>query len=139
MRRAGYRLFGHTADVGLSAWGPTVSDAFAAVVRGLTAVTFDVRRIRPLEERAVSLSESDPQRLLVGLLDQVLYLQDVEGFLTARAAVSVSDGRLSARLLGERYDPSRHRRVGPEVKAITMHQIGVETGPPARIRAILDI
>lgn len=139
MSRSGYRLFSHTADVGLSAWGPSLDAAFAAAVRGLTSVTFAPAAVRPRDRRTVVVSDDDPARLLVHLLEEVLFLIETEGFLTARATISRDGARLVATLQGETFDPRRHQRRGPEVKAITYHQIEVQPGPPARVRVILDL
>jgi SHS2 domain-containing protein len=136
---SGYRHFAHTADVGLTAWGPTLDAAFAAAVRGLVAVTYNVQRIQPREERVVVVKGDEPARLLVGLLDEALFLEETEGFLAARAHFARASNGLEGRLQGESFDPARHVRVGPEVKAITYHQITVDPGPPARVRVILDI
>jgi SHS2 domain-containing protein len=134
-----FRLFSHTADVGLTAWGPTIEDAYAATVRGFTAVTFDLKSIRPREARTVVVEGADRERLLVRLLDEELFLGETEGFLTARASIRLDGHHLAATLEGETFDPRRHRRHGPEVKAITYHQIAVDPGPPGRVRVILDI
>jgi SHS2 domain-containing protein len=138
-RSSGYRHFAHTADVGLTAWGPTLDAAFAAAVRGLVAVTYNVQRVRPRAERAVVVKGDEPARLLVGLLGEALFLEETEGFLATRADVARASDGLEARLRGEPFDPAHHARVGPEVKAITYHQISVDPGPPARVRVILDI
>ncbi len=139
LSRSGYRLFPHTADIGLSAWADNLADAFGKAVRGLTAVTFDVRRVRPRETREVRTTGDDLAQLLVGLLTEALFLKETEGFLAAGAEVKIQPGRLSACLHGECFDPARHARIGPEVKAITYHQISVHCGPPAQVRVILDI
>lgn len=139
MSETGYRLLPHTADVALQAWGPSLEDAYAAAVRGLIAVTFDVRRIRRTAERRVGVTASTSDRLLVRLLNEVLYLQDATGFLTGRARVTMTEDGLSADLRGETYSPARHRRTGPQVKAITFHDLSIDVGPPTRIHLILDI
>jgi len=139
MTRAGYRLLSHTADVALAAWGPTIDDAFAEAVRGLVAVTFDPRTIRAAEERTVALNGDTSTRLLVALLQEVVYLFDAEGFVPCRAKIRLKDSTLEAHLSGERFDPTRHERVGPGVKAITYHEAKVDSGPPARLRVILDV
>jgi SHS2 domain-containing protein len=139
MSGRGYRHFAHTADVGLTAWGPTLSDAFAEAIRGTAAVTYELNRIRPSVQRVIQANDGDPARLLVDLLDGVLYLADSEGFVPIQAEVDMTPRNVAARLSGETFDPSRHRRAGPQVKAITYHDIKVEPGPPARVRLILDI
>jgi SHS2 domain-containing protein len=139
MSRPGYRHLSHTADVGLAAWGSTLAEAFAETIRGTVAVTYDLRRIRPFDERVVGATATDDARLLVDLLDDVLYLVETEGFVPARATVALSDSRAEARLFGETFDPARHRRAGPQVKAITYHGLRIAPGPPARVRLLLDI
>jgi SHS2 domain-containing protein len=139
MTRAGYRLLSHTADVALAAWGQSLGDAFAEAVRGLVAVTFDPRTIRKVEERTVTLTGESPTRLLVALLQEVVYLFDAEGFVPCRATIKIEDTSLDAHLSGEQFDPTRHERIGPGVKAITYHEAKVDPGPPARLRVILDI
>ncbi len=138
-RRPRFRLLEHTADVGLTATGETLADALGAAVRGVVAVTFDPRRIRPREERVVSVTDPDPARRVVRLLDEVVFLEETEGFLPASATVTETSNGLVARLVGERFDSTRHIRVGPAVKAITYHQLEVTPGPPARLRLILDV
>jgi SHS2 domain-containing protein len=139
MSRVGFRLLPHTADVAVSAWGPSLDDAFAEAIHALIAVTFDLRQIRPVEERSIHVEGADRTRLLVRLLEEILYLIDVEGFLPGQARVALTPEGLDARLQGERFDPSRHERTGPLVKAVTYHEISVDPGPPARVRLILDI
>lgn len=139
MSDRGYRHLAHTADVGLTAWGPTLAEAFAAAIRGTAAVTFDLRKIRPRDTRTIHVAESDPGRLLVDLLGEVLYLAETDGFVPATAEVELSPAGAIARLTGEIFDPARHRRAGPQVKGITYHGLRLESGPPARVRLILDI
>jgi SHS2 domain-containing protein len=139
MSRRGYRHFAHTADVGLTAWGPSLAEAFAEAIRGTAAVTYKLSEIQPRVERVIQAHANDSTRLLVDLLDDVLYLADVEGFVPTRAEVDLTPGSAIAHLRGETFDPERHRRAGPQVKAITYHDLKVETGPPARVRLILDI
>lgn len=139
MSRAGYRLLAHTADVGLAAWGPTLEAALAAALRGMTAVTYEPRTARPVEEWRVEVAGDDPERWLVGLLGEAIFLHEDQGFVLSDAEVTRTSGGVAARLRGEPRDPSRHHRRGPQVKAVTYHALRVDPGPPARIRAILDI
>jgi SHS2 domain-containing protein len=135
----GYRHSAHTADVRLTAWAPTLADAFAEAIRGTAAVTFDVDRIHAREERVIRTSQPDLARRLVALLEEVLYLIDAEGFVPSHAVVELTGDTATATLRGETFDPARHRRAGPQVKGITYHEIAVDPGPPARARLILDI
>src|SRR6266852_1626424 len=112
MRGRGHRQVAHTADVGLVAWGPTLADAFAEAILGTTSVTFALDRIQPRIDRDIRAAETDPTRLLVDLLDEVLYLVDTEGFVPSRAEVELTPEGAVAHLSGAVFDPSRHRRAG---------------------------
>ena len=51
----GYELLPHTADVMLSAWGPTTEDCLAEAARALVACVADVREARPAPAGRVHL------------------------------------------------------------------------------------
>jgi SHS2 domain-containing protein len=119
--------------------GETSDEAFAEAARALVAVTYDPRTIRLREERAVAVEADRPDRLLVRLLSEVVYLIDAEGFVPGRARVRIEGGRLEATLRGRVADAYRPRRRGPHVKAVTYHELEIDPGPPVRVRVVLDI
>jgi SHS2 domain-containing protein len=135
----GYRLFGHTSEVGFSAWGDTLAGAFEEAARAVVAVTFDPRTIRVRETREVAVEADRPDRLLVRFLGEIVYLIDAEGFVPFRARVELTEGRLKAQLRGRVADSSRPKRRGPSVKAVTYHGLKIAPGPPVRVRVVLDI
>ena len=91
------------------------------------------------ESREVAVEADRPDRLLVRFLSEVVYLIDAEGFVPARARVSVGEGRLSASLRGRVADSYRPKRRGPHVKAVTYHGLAIEPGPPVRVQVVLDV
>ena len=135
----GYRLTPHTADVGLTAWGDTLAEAFEHAARALVAVTYDPRTIRLRETRDVAVEADRPDRLLVRFLNEIVYLVDAEGFVPLRARVELGDGTLKAELRGRVADDTRPARRGPHVKAVTYHGLDVDPGPPVRVRVVVDI
>jgi SHS2 domain-containing protein len=104
------------------------------------AVILDPARIAGRESREVSLSAEDQEQLLVRWLSEVLYLYDGEGFASAEFLISeLNRESLKATLRGEMYSPGVHvsRR---DVKAVTYHQLLVESGPSGnRVMFYLDI
>jgi SHS2 domain-containing protein len=100
----------------------------------------DLRRVRPLEERAVSASAADPTALVVAFLTELLRLQQQDGFI-GRSIEARPIGRpptaVVASVRGERLDPGRHT-VGTEVKAITFHELSIDL-ERGRARVIVDI
>lgn len=134
-----YGTFPTTADVGLWARGATTAELFEALGLGLFAVMTDLRKVRPIDERAVSASGSDPVALVASFLNELL-LQSADGFLarSVRARpVGTPPTAVVATLRGETTDPTRHvRKI--EVKAATLHRLEVRFDPP-EARVILDI
>jgi SHS2 domain-containing protein len=126
--------------VGVWATGPTTSALFEALGLGLFALMTDLRRVRPRLERAVSASGSDPISLVVAYLNELVLLQQTEGFVAREIrAHPVGDPptAIVASLSGEPFDRARHP-VRKEVKAVTLHglEIDLERG---RARVIVDI
>jgi SHS2 domain-containing protein len=100
----------------------------------------DRRRVRPLEERAVSASGGDAPALVVAFLTELLKLEEADGFLVrevrARTLGNPPTG-VVASVSGERFDPGRHvARTG--VKAVTYHDL-VFDPIRGRARVIVDI
>jgi SHS2 domain-containing protein len=126
--------------VGIWATGPTSAALLEALGLGLYALMTDRRRVRAREERAVSASGADPSELVVAFLNELLLLEETEGFLgrEIRARpVGSPPTAVVASVSGERFDPDRHTR-RTEVKAVTLHTLVFD---PARGRArvIVDI
>jgi protein archease len=132
--------FPTTADVGIWATGPTTGALFEALGLGLFALITDLRTVRPREERAVSASGRDLSELVVAYLNELLLLEQTDGFLGRQISarpVGSPPTALLARILGERFDPRRHPS-RTEVKAITLHQLEIDL-ECGRARVIVDI
>ena len=72
-------------------------------------------------------------------LSRLLVEFDGDGFLPGRVQVSLtSAGSLTATLEGATWESVRDG-YGVEVKAISYHDLQVESGPPAQLRVILDL
>jgi SHS2 domain-containing protein len=100
----------------------------------------DLRRVRPVEERAVQASAADPVGLVVAYLSELITLHAVEGFLAREIRcqpVGSPPTALLAQARGEPFDAARHRRHF-EVKAATFHELMVDLDRH-RARVIVDI
>ena len=136
MRR--FRLIEHTADIGLVAYGQTLSEAYANAGYGLFSIITELRKVREAESRRVEVTENDPEGLLFEWLNRLIYFFDVEMLLFRRFEIEALDGQhLKATCYGERYDPSRHRlRMG--VKSATYHLLKVDE-EKKQVRVIFDV
>lgn len=142
MRRTTRRWgsFPTTADVGIWARGGSTSELFEALGLGLFALMTDLRKVRPREDRAVSVTGADPAALTVAYLTELITVHSVAG-LVARdircRTIGSPPTSLLAQVRGEGFDPARHVRHF-EVKAATFHQLTVDL-ERHRARVIVDI
>ena len=132
----GYRVFDHTADLGVEITGASREDVYAGASFALFDLLTDLSEVRETEERTLAVGGEGADDLLVNFLREVLYAWNGEGFLIKRCTIrEAAPRRLTALLLGEPYDPARHR-IRMEIKAVTYHQASVsrtEAGWVARV------
>ncbi len=137
-----FGTFGTAGDAGIEAEAPAFDELLGELALGLYRLSCPAE-VRPLEERAVALKAESRQALLVGFLNERVYLIDTAGFITFAVKVSVSGAEgaweLKAALLGE-ADAFRAHPRGLLVKAATYHKLELAQSPSAwRARVILDI
>jgi SHS2 domain-containing protein len=137
-----FELIEHTADIGLVAYGGTLSEAFANAAYGMFSIIAEIDAVGETEARDVEINEDDPEGLLFEWLNNLLYYFDVDMLLFERfdmleLEIGLDECRLKARCYGEKYDPSRHQiKIG--VKSATYHMIEVDR-EKNRVRVIFDV
>ena len=136
----GREQFDVEADVGVRAWGPTRSAAFAEAALGVLALIVDPATVEPREHREVRAQADSPEALLVAWIDECLYVHEIEGFAACTVAVDAcTDTLVHGRLVGEPLEPGRHQ-LGTVVKAATLHGVAVRSeGERHEVRVILDV
>ncbi len=135
----GYQLLPHTADVIVAAWGSTVEDCLAEAVRGFVSSFADVAAAEP--ERTVGFT-GDPgaePELLIELLDEVIYVVDVEDAVPVTVTVArAGDGALTGEF--GVVDRDSVPIVGPAPKAVTRHGLRFEhDGSTWRCQVVIDV
>ena len=130
----------HTGDVGFEVEAPTRDGCFERAALALADVMADTTTVVTRERRQLRVAGDDAESQLHDLLHGILLLGQVDGFLISAVEVCATDARaMRASVVGEPYDPARHRLRG-EVKAITWHELAVErTDVGWRARVILDV
>lgn len=135
---------GPTSDLAFVARGATCEAALAAAAEALLAATVeDPGTVGRALERPLHLEATEPDLLLLRFLNELVYLRDAEGLLLRAETLEVTRGgagiRLQGRLVGETWDPARHRFAG-EVKAATAHDLALREGAGGwEARATLDV
>jgi len=136
----GYRIFDHTADLGVEVTGATLEELYAGAALALFDLLTDLSSVRAGVAREIVVSGEDPADLLVNFLREILYGWNGDGFLMKSCLIrEVKPKRLKALLRGEPFDPARHR-IQQEIKAVTYHQASVEKmGDGWVARVIFDV
>lgn len=133
-----FKLIEHTADIGLTAYGRTLAEAFANAAYGMFSIMAELRNVKEKESREVELNDAETETLFFDWLNSLLYFLDVETLLFKRFDVKLFDGNsLKATCYGEKYDPARHQlKLG--VKSATYHMLKVDKDKK-QVRVIFDV
>ena len=136
----GWEHFETEADVGIHAWAATRAGAFAQAALGVFALIVRPEEVAEREHREVRAQADSPERLLVGWINECLYVHEIEGFVVRRVEVDTCTGTVVHGVLyGEELDVARHRP-GTIVKAATLHQVVVaESADRHEVRVIVDV
>ena len=135
-----YRVFDHTADLGIEVSGQTPEALFDHAALALFDLMVDAAGIPSTQCRNLVIEGSDRTDLFVNFLREILYLFNGDGcVLTACRVSSIDEGRLTAEIRCGRYDARKHR-VKKEIKAVTYHQAAVrKTAQGWQGRVIFDV
>jgi len=121
----GYRFIEHTADIGVEIWSLNLEGVYE--IAGSALFDLIVPELgRPDLVRHLEIDGEDPATLLVNLLNELLYLFEVEGLIFREFVVlELGDEKLSIRVQCEKYDSDK-TDVRTVVKAATWHMVTVE-------------
>jgi SHS2 domain-containing protein len=135
-----YRVFDHTADLGVEIYGKTVKDLFANAAFAVFDILTDLNRVRVIEEKKITVEGEGWEDLLINYLREVLYLFNGEGLLLKEfSIIDIDPQHLRGKVSGEVFDPLKHR-MNKEIKAVTYHQITVRETPDGWVgRVIFDV
>jgi protein archease len=120
-----FEVLEHTADLGLRAEGKTLPEMFEAAAEGMMTIALETENIQPLTSYSISASAENMPELLVGFLNETLYLLDGQRVALRRFEVQqISPEHVEAIAWGELRDPERHR-AKVVVKGVTYHQLKI--------------
>lgn len=142
-----YRLFEHTADVGVEVRAGEITQLFERSAAAMFDQVVDLESVSaalgpvlgPIEI-VVELEPAELDLLLAHWLGELLSRAMAEGLVLGAFDVERIDAAgLVGRAWGEAIDPARHRIKG-EVKAVTYHHLRVEEDDSGwRAQFILDL
>ena len=135
-----YELIDHTADVGLKAYGKTLSEAFENAAKGMFDIITDNSEIESIGQYDIELEAPNLEQLLIDWLSELLYLNSsrnqVFGFF--KVDLDEKNNKLTAKIFGEKFSLSKHK-IGAEIKAVTYHILEVKKKKPYHVQVLFDI
>jgi len=137
----GYReLEDVTADVGIRAWGSTLTEAILFTSEGLFSFISNLGTLTGSDSRTISIKAPDLDSLLINFLNEIIFLEETESFLPkAVESLVLEDQALTAVVKGDIYDPSKHD-TNIHVKAATYHGLVIKEGPDGwEVEVIFDV
>lgn len=121
-----YKLFDHTADLGVEVHGKTANELFANAAFAVFDILADLSHVSPIVERRIVVDGEGWEDLLVNYLREILYMYNGEGLLLKEFSVFDIDPRhLEGKVAGEPFDHEKHT-INTEIKAVTYHQAAVK-------------
>jgi SHS2 domain-containing protein len=134
-----FEIIEHTADVGIRAYGTDMAEAFANAARAMFSLITDLNTVSEVMHKDVRVSAPDREILLVGWLNELVFLFDTEQILFKHFDIqNLTDTELKARCYGEKVDKSRHE-MKTGIKSATYHMLKVENNSHYRVQVLLDI
>lgn len=135
-----YEVFEHTADVGIHAYGATLSELFVHAAQGMESLMVAPEQVQVTTTRTVKAEGQDVVSLLIAWLNELIFLFDTEFLLLRDFTIEqLSETQLTAQASGEPYDAQRHE-LSSAIKAVTWHEAAVTpTGEGYKARIIFDI
>ena len=120
-----YKLFDHTADLGIEVSGPSLEDLYGRAAEALFSILSDRSAIGTKKTLLRTFRGRGREDLLVNFLRGLLNLWNRDRFLVRSCKVlEITPQNLTVRLSGESYNPLTHR-IKREIKAATYHQVSV--------------
>jgi SHS2 domain-containing protein len=137
---AGWERFERGGDVGIAAWAATRAGAFAQAALGVFALIVRPEEVVEREHREVRAQADSPDRLLIGWINECLYVHEIEGFVVCRIEVDTCTGTLLHGVLhGEELDAGRHRPQNIVKAASSRGSVVAESAGRHDVRVVVEI
>ena len=135
-----FEFFDHTGDLGIRAFGNTLSDLFCHAAEALFCVITDPKTLRPADSRNISIGAESLEELMISWLNEFIYLFDTHRLLFCDFDfLLLNEQALQATARGEPYDERRHP-IKTTVKSATYHQLRIRQQEGRwEVQVILDL
>ncbi|MFH0948839.1 MAG: archease [Elusimicrobiota bacterium] len=133
-----FEIINHTADVGIIAYGKTISELFENAAYGMFSLITNPEKIKEQIIIPISGDAHDKEELLITFLNEILYYYQTKKMLFKRFEIlESSETHLDANISGEKI--SEHR-ILHDIKAATYHNLKIEeTADGYKTQIIFDV
>ena len=131
---------GPTADLLIDATAPTLGEAFAQIAYAMFNIITPLEGIAEKEEFTLEATGTDLESLLFNIMDEFLFINDVEFLVPKKIELVVDHEKISAvaKCVGERFSQETHE-TGIAVKAVTYHMMDIRETPDGwYVRMVFD-
>jgi len=131
---------GPTADLLIDAKAPTLGEAFAQIAYAMFNIITPLEGIAEKEEFTLEATGTDLESLLFNIMDEFLYINDVEFLVPRKIELTVDQENIKAvaKCIGERFSQATHE-TGIAVKAVTYHMMVIKEIPEGwYVRMVFD-
>jgi len=137
-RDAVYSYFPHDADIGISATGKTLEEAFVHAAEAVFSLMTDPGEIRTVVRVDFSFEEKNREFALVEWINLLLSEADIRGLVFRQFELERLVDVWKGKAWGEPWS-ERHQR-GIEVKGATLTHLAVKEGPGNwAVRLVVDV
>ncbi len=138
--RKKYNLIDHTADFRIHVFGSDPKELFANAAWAMFDIITEIDQLKGLDSCNIEVSGNDWPDLMVNWLREVLYLWNGRELLVKSFhIISLSENNLSVRVNFDPFNSDRHI-IKTEIKAVTYHQIQVNSSPSGwEAKIIFDV
>ena len=121
-----YEVIDHTADISVKVSGKTLSELLMNSALAMMDIICDLGSVKPLRGFKFSATGSSYEQLIVNLLQEILYMHEVNGLVFCRFEININEkNEAEVTCWGEETDFSRHDLLN-DIKAVTYSGLKVE-------------
>lgn len=125
-----YKIIGHTADIGITAYGKDLPELFINVALGMMKISVEVFKCLSVEgeesKEVISITAVDREHLLVKWLQELLFLFNSKRLVPRKFKINfISEKSLSAGVCAVPFDTKKFE-VRHEIKAVTHHNLSIK-------------
>ncbi len=136
MKDKKFEFLEHTADLKFRVYGSTINEIFENTVLAISIYISPDKKIASKKGKVIEAHGKDHESLFYNFIDEILFLIDSEGFVPAKAEVTMMGYNLKAELYG---DSAKNYEI-KQIKAATYAEMYIKkTRSGFEAQAVLDV